>query len=79
MYNLAVTENVKLSMHLLIMLLTVNNHFPNAKVFVKSIIIRSDIANKALSDFYEQLELMCTNFVVTFVEANCCITRALLI
>lgn len=57
------------------LLFTTKTHFPNSKVFVNSILIRSDISYKALFDFNSQLEIMCDNFGVTFVEANCWVAR----
>jgi hypothetical protein len=57
------------------LLFTVKSTFPNSKIYVNSILIRSDISYKPLYDFNEQLELMCNNFGVAFVEANCWVTR----
>jgi hypothetical protein len=57
------------------LLFTVKSNFPNSKIYLNSILIRSDITYKALYDFNEQLELMCNNFGVGFVEANCWVTR----
>ncbi|KAG8291608.1 hypothetical protein J6590_056064 [Homalodisca vitripennis] len=57
------------------LLFTTKKNFPNSKVFVNSIIIRSDISYKALHDFNVQLDLMCNNFGVMFVEANCWVSR----
>ncbi|KAG8251347.1 hypothetical protein J6590_081581 [Homalodisca vitripennis] len=57
------------------LLFTTKKHFPNSKIFVKSVLIRSDIGYKALFDFNSQLEIMCHNFGVTFVEANCWVAR----
>lgn len=57
------------------LLFTTKNHFPNALVFLNSILIRSDISYKALFHFNEQLDLMCMNFGVSFVEANCWVNK----
>ncbi|KAG8245627.1 SUMO1 sentrin specific peptidase 8 [Homalodisca vitripennis] len=57
------------------LLFTAKTHFPNSKIYVNSIIIRSDIGYKALYDFNTQLDLMCNNFGVMFVEANCWVAR----
>ncbi|KAG8307931.1 hypothetical protein J6590_006906 [Homalodisca vitripennis] len=39
------------------------------------ILIRRDIGNRALRDFNYQLDLMCNNFGVEFVEVNNCVGR----
>ncbi|KAG8324002.1 hypothetical protein J6590_102730, partial [Homalodisca vitripennis] len=57
------------------LLYTVRTQFPNSKVFVNSVLTRTDISYKALFHFNEQIELMCGNFGVTYVEANCSIGR----
>lgn len=49
--------------------------FPKAKIFLNSVLIRHDISYKSLLGFNSQLELMCFNFNVSFVEANCCVGR----
>lgn len=53
------------------LLFTIKTHFPNTMVFINSILVRSDITYTALYNFNEQIELMCSNFNVNFVEANC--------
>jgi hypothetical protein len=58
------------------LLYSAKTQFPNAKVFLNSILVRRDISYKALFDFNVQLELMCNNFNVCFVEANCCVGRS---
>lgn len=58
------------------LLFTVKTYFPNAMVFVNSVIIRSDLSYKALFDYNEQLDSMCNNFGVFFVEANCWVNRS---
>ncbi|KAG8319444.1 hypothetical protein J6590_091809, partial [Homalodisca vitripennis] len=57
------------------LLFTARTRFPQAKVVLNSVLIRRNITYKALFDFNEQLELMCLNFNVEFVEANCCVGR----
>lgn len=57
------------------LLYNVRARFPNSKIFVNSVLIRSDINYKALFDFNDQLDLMCNNFGVRFVEANCSVGR----
>ena len=57
------------------LLFTAKTTFPNSEIFVNSIIIRSDINYKPLFDFNSQVELMCNNFGVRFVEANCWVSR----
>ncbi|KAG8248416.1 hypothetical protein J6590_040880 [Homalodisca vitripennis] len=57
------------------LLYTVRTQFPNSKVFVNSVLTRTDISYKALFHFNEQIELMCGNFGVTYVEANCSVGR----
>lgn len=49
--------------------------FPEAKIFLSSVLVRRDISYKALHSFNTQLELMCNNFSVEFVEANSCVRR----
>ncbi|KAG8289618.1 hypothetical protein J6590_100731 [Homalodisca vitripennis] len=57
------------------LLFTVKTNFQNSKIFLDSVLIRRDIGYKALHDFNLQLELMCNNFDVEFVEANTCVSR----
>ncbi|KAG8315187.1 hypothetical protein J6590_076360 [Homalodisca vitripennis] len=57
------------------LLFTARTRFPQAKVVLNSVLIRRDLTYKTLFDFNEQLELMCLNFNVQFVEANCCVGR----
>ncbi|KAG8278821.1 hypothetical protein J6590_011221 [Homalodisca vitripennis] len=57
------------------LLFTARTRFPQAKVVLNSVLIRLDLTYKSLFDFNEQLELMCLNFNVEFVEANCCVGR----
>ncbi|KAG8253154.1 hypothetical protein J6590_041936 [Homalodisca vitripennis] len=57
------------------LLFTTKKHFPDSKIFVNSVLIRSYIGYKALFDFNSQLEIMCHNFGVTFLEANCWVAR----
>lgn len=57
------------------LLFTARKRFPNSKLILNSVLIRQDIGYKALYDFNYQLELMCDNFGVTFVEANCVVGR----
>lgn len=57
------------------LLFTVKTLFPSAVTFLNSILVRSDIGYKALFHFNDQVELMCSNFGVVFVEANCWIER----
>ncbi|KAG8285117.1 hypothetical protein J6590_087296 [Homalodisca vitripennis] len=57
------------------LLFTASTRFPQAKVVLNSVLIRRDLTYKALFDFNEQLELMCLNFNVKFVQANCCVGR----
>ncbi|KAG8308679.1 hypothetical protein J6590_104076, partial [Homalodisca vitripennis] len=49
--------------------------FQNSKIVLNSILIRRDIGNRALRDFNYQLDLMCNNFGVEFVEVNNCVGR----
>lgn len=57
------------------LLFMAKTHFPNSKIFLNSILIRNDIGYKALNNFNNQLELMCWNFDVKFVDANCRVAR----
>ncbi|KAG8321205.1 hypothetical protein J6590_051480 [Homalodisca vitripennis] len=57
------------------LLYAAKTNFPNSKVFLNSILIRHDIGYKALHDFNVQLDLMCSNFGVDFMEANTCVGR----
>ncbi|KAG8261643.1 hypothetical protein J6590_068183 [Homalodisca vitripennis] len=57
------------------LLFTTKTHFPNTMVFVNSLLVRSDLTYRALFDFNEQVKLMCNNFDVVFVEANCWVKR----
>lgn len=57
------------------LLYTVRVNFPGARVFLNSVLVRRDISYKALYDFNYQLDLMCNNFGVEFVEANSCVRR----
>ncbi|KAG8310800.1 hypothetical protein J6590_056638 [Homalodisca vitripennis] len=57
------------------LLFTVKTNFQNSKIFLDSVLIRRDIGYKALHDFNLQLELMCNNFDVEFVEGNTCVSR----
>jgi len=57
------------------LLYTAKTKFKNSKIVLNSVLIRQDITYKALFDFNSQLELMCNNFDVTFVEANCSVGR----
>ncbi|KAG8272390.1 hypothetical protein J6590_041685 [Homalodisca vitripennis] len=57
------------------LLFTTKTHFPNTMVFVNSLLIRSDLTYRALFDFNEQVKLICNNFDVVFVEANCWVKR----
>ncbi|KAG8302903.1 hypothetical protein J6590_020657 [Homalodisca vitripennis] len=55
------------------LLYTARTIFQNSKIVLNSILIRRDIGNRALCDFNSQLELMCNNFRVEFVEVNNCV------
>lgn len=44
-------------------------------IVLNSVLVRRDIGYRPLYDFNSQLESMCNNFGVTFVEANCCVGR----
>src|SRR5436190_6206769 len=57
------------------LLYTARTQFPQAKVFLNSILIRRDLNYKALFNFNSHLELMCFNFNVQFVEINCSLGR----
>lgn len=57
------------------LLYTARTNFSGAKIFLSSVLVRRDISNKALQDFNTQLELMCFNFGVEFVDANSCVRR----
>ncbi|KAG8329682.1 hypothetical protein J6590_081221 [Homalodisca vitripennis] len=57
------------------LLFTTKTHFPNTMIFVNSILVRSDITYRALFDFNDQLDVMCNNFGVMFVEANCWVKK----
>ncbi|KAG8330181.1 SUMO1 sentrin specific peptidase 8 [Homalodisca vitripennis] len=57
------------------LLFTTKTHFPNTMVVVNSILVRSDITYRALFDFNDQLDVMCNNFGVMFVEANCWVKK----
>lgn len=57
------------------LLFTVKSNFQNSKIFLDSVLIRRDFGYKPLYDFNLQLELMCNNFDVEFVEANTCVSR----
>lgn len=57
------------------LLFTAKTRFPHSKIFLNSILVRKDIGYKALYDFNCQLELMCSNFDVHFVEANCWVAK----
>ncbi|KAG8294734.1 hypothetical protein J6590_096515, partial [Homalodisca vitripennis] len=57
------------------LLYTARTTFQNSKIVLNSILIRRDIGNRALRDFNSQLDLMCNNFGVEFVEVNNCVGR----
>jgi len=57
------------------LLYTARTRFPHAQVFLNSVLIRRDLTYKTLNDFNSQLDLMCNNFNVEFVEANRVIGR----
>lgn len=57
------------------LLYTARTRFPQAKVILNSVLVRRDIGYRALYDFNEQLEFMCNNFDVTYVETNCSLGR----
>ncbi|KAG8335120.1 hypothetical protein J6590_076296 [Homalodisca vitripennis] len=57
------------------LLFTAKTRFQNTKIFFNSVLTRRDITYKALFDFNSQVELMCNNFDVTFVEANCHVSK----
>ncbi|KAG8303304.1 hypothetical protein J6590_013572 [Homalodisca vitripennis] len=57
------------------LLYTVRTRFPSANVVLNSILIRGDLSYKALNNFNLQLELMCQNFGVTFVDVNRVLSR----
>ncbi|KAG8251545.1 hypothetical protein J6590_077697 [Homalodisca vitripennis] len=45
-------------------------HFPISDIMLSSVLTRRDIAPLPLFNFNEQLEVMCINFNVTYVDAN---------
>jgi hypothetical protein len=55
------------------LLYMIRTKFPNSKVFLNSIPIRRDINKKSLVQLNEQIELMCFNFGVHYVEVNECL------
>ncbi|KAG8268998.1 hypothetical protein J6590_011609 [Homalodisca vitripennis] len=57
------------------LLYTARTQFPDAKIVLNSVLPRRDIGYKALNDFNSQLELMCGNFDVLFVEANTLVSK----
>lgn len=57
------------------LLFSAKTQFPKARTFLNRVLVRRDISYKSLLNFNDQLELMCINFNVTFVEANCCVGR----
>ncbi|KAG8293389.1 hypothetical protein J6590_018804 [Homalodisca vitripennis] len=57
------------------LLYTARTPFQNSKIVLNSILILRDIGNRALRDFNYQLDLMCNNFGVEFVEVNNCVCR----
>lgn len=57
------------------LLYTAKTSFPGSRVFLSSVLVRRDIGYKALHSFNAQLELMCNNFSVEFVDANSCVSR----
>lgn len=57
------------------LLYTTKTNFPDAKVYLSSVLVRRDISYGALHSFNTQLELMCNNFNVELVEANSCVRR----
>lgn len=58
------------------LLFTARTKFPEATVVLNSVLTRRDIGYGALYNFNSQLELMCNNFGVRFVEANTCVTKS---
>lgn len=57
------------------LLFTARTKFPRANIILNSVLVRRDVGYRPLYDFNSQLESMCNNFGVTFVEANCCVGR----
>ncbi|KAG8310991.1 SUMO1 sentrin specific peptidase 8 [Homalodisca vitripennis] len=52
------------------LLSTAKKHFPISDIMLSSVLTRRDIAPLPLCNFNEQLEVMCINFNVTYVDAN---------
>ncbi|KAG8308670.1 hypothetical protein J6590_104368 [Homalodisca vitripennis] len=52
------------------LLSTAKKHFPISHIMLSSVLTRRDIAPLPLCNFNEQLEVMCINFNVTYVDAN---------
>lgn len=57
------------------LLFTARTQFPNSTVVLNSVLTRRDIGYRALHGFNSQLDLMCNNFGVRFVEANTCVSK----
>ncbi|KAG8329221.1 hypothetical protein J6590_091487, partial [Homalodisca vitripennis] len=52
------------------LLSTAKKHIPISDIMLSSVLTRRDIAPLPLCNFNEQLEVMCINFNVTYVDAN---------
>ncbi|KAG8252149.1 hypothetical protein J6590_065336 [Homalodisca vitripennis] len=57
------------------LLFTCRTNFTKAKVFLNNILLRRGVSQKALLDLNDQLELMCGNFGVAFVQSAGCVRK----
>ncbi|KAG8263599.1 hypothetical protein J6590_029077 [Homalodisca vitripennis] len=66
----------KAALHSMADLLSVaKGQFPESRIILSGVLKRGDISNSSIYLFNEQLDLMCNNFGVVFVDANDSIKR----